>query len=106
MDSTRLLIIDVGGLLKRLKRLYEYEATITRVFPTLPQEWSFSRADALVLGAFFQNYPRKTLVLDIGTFAGRSAFYFAAQPNVLRVISVDPNPLVTDEIEDKLKLLD
>src|SRR3712207_5108841 len=106
MDSTRPLIMDVGGLLKRLKRLYEYEDTITRLFPTLPEQWSFSRVDALVLGYFFQVYSRKTVVLDIGTFAGRSGFYFATQPKVLEVISVDPNPLVTDEIEDISKLVD
>jgi hypothetical protein len=62
--------------------------------------WSITRPDALALGAFLERYPRKVVVIDIGTFIGVSAFCFASQPNVLRVISVDPNPEVATVVND------
>jgi phage shock protein A len=44
-------------------------------------------------------------VLEIGTFVGTSAFFFASHPKVTRVISVDPNPTVAEEISDKSEML-
>jgi hypothetical protein len=45
------------------------------------------------------------IVLDIGKFIGASAFHFASQPGVLRVISANPNPMIADEINDKSGVL-
>jgi hypothetical protein len=93
------------GMIDYTKRLDEYKETVSRLFPALPRDYvdtrSISEVDALALGHFLECYPRKVIVLDIGTFVGVSAFHFAAQPNVLRVIGVDPNPKVVDEINDK-----
>jgi hypothetical protein len=98
------MLSGMSGHLKRLKRFHEYGDTVARLFPTLPWQGSISKVDALILGLFFECYPRKAVVLDIGTFAGMSAFFFATQPKVLRVISVDPNRLVADEINDLSEL--
>lgn len=91
------------------RRLDGYKETVSRLFPVLPRgyvdTWSISDTDALVLGHFLDCYPRKVIALDIGTFIGVSAFYFASHSEVLRVISVDPNPTVADEINDKSEVL-
>ncbi len=86
------------------RRFDEYKETVSRLFPALPNDYvdtrSISEVDALALGHFLECYPRKVVVLDIGTFVGVSAFHFANQPKVLRVIGVDPNPKIFDEIDD------
>jgi hypothetical protein len=86
------------GYLQRIKRLSEYEDTLAQHCPPLPRHWSLSRPDAFALGHFLECYPRKVLILDVGTFVGMSAFYFAAHPKVVKVISVDPNPTLASEI--------
>ncbi len=92
-----------------LRRLDEYKETVSRLFPALSRgyvdTWSISNADALVLSHFLECYPRKVIVLDIGTFVGVSAFHFASLPEVVRVIGVDPNPTIADEINDKSEVL-
>jgi hypothetical protein len=101
-------IEGASGYLKRLKRLDEYENTVAHLFPILSKvyidSWTLPNVDALALAYFLDCYPRKVIVLDIGTFIGMSAFYFAIQPTVLRVVSVDPNPLIADEIDDKTEV--
>jgi hypothetical protein len=96
---------DASGYLKPLE---EYKDTVVRLFPDLPSsyvdEWSISDIDALVLGLFLECYPRRVAVLDVGTFVGVSAFHFAAHPKVTRVISVDPNPTIAQEINDKAEV--
>jgi hypothetical protein len=92
-----------------LKRFDEYKETVSRLFPALSRDyidtWSISNADALVLSHFLECYPRKVIVLEIGTFVGVSAFHFASLPEVVRVIGVDPNPTIADEINDKSEVL-
>jgi hypothetical protein len=86
--------------------LVEYKDTVNRLFPTLARihidTWSISEVDAFALGCFLSCYPRKALVLDIGTFVGASAFFFASRPEILQVISIGPNPVIADEINDRL----
>lgn len=92
------------GAIDYTRRFDEYKETVSRLFPTLPDDYvdtrSISEVNALALGHFLECYPRKVVVLDIGTFVGVSAFHFANQPKVLRVIGVDPNPTILDEIDD------
>jgi hypothetical protein len=90
-------------------RLDEYKEAIGRLFPVLPKgtidTWSVSEADILALGLLLECYPQEVAVLDIGTFVGASAFFFASHPKVTRVISVDPNPTVAEEINEKSEML-
>jgi hypothetical protein len=99
----------INGSTGYLRRVDEYKETVSRLFPALPRDyvdtWSISNADALVLAYFLECYPRKVIVLDIGTFVGVSAFHFASLPEVLRVIGVDPNPTIAEEINDKSEVL-
>jgi hypothetical protein len=63
----------------------------------LVDSWSIQDADALGLSRFLERYPREQVkVLDIGTFVGVSAFYFASQPKVSEVVSVDYNPSMAE----------
>ncbi len=98
------------GKIDYTKQFDEYKEAVSRLFPALPKDyvdaWSISKVDALALGHFLECYPRKVVVLDVGTFVGVSAFHLASQPKVLRVTSVGPNPTITDEIEDKSDILD
>ena len=98
-----------NGATEYVRRLDEYKEAVSRLFPGLSRglvdNWSISSADALALGHFLECYPREVIVLDIGTFIGASALYFASQPKVLRVISVDPNPSIADEINDKSEMM-
>src|SRR5215203_5945010 len=91
------------------RRFDEYKEVVSRLFPALPRDyvdaWSISTADALALAHFLECYPRKVVVLDIGTSVGVSAFHFASQPKVLRVISLDPNPTIADKLDDKSGVL-
>lgn len=90
------------GYARRLARIEEYGDVVARILPSeVPRFWSVSAIDALALGCFLDLYGREAIVLDIGTFVGVSAMWFALQPNVARVISVDPNPRVSDEVSDK-----
>jgi hypothetical protein len=90
-------------------RLTEYKETVSRLFPILPKDcvdaWSVSEADVLALGLLLECYPQKVAVLDIGSFVGASAFFFASHSKVTRVISVDPNPTIAEEINDISEML-
>ena len=94
------------GAIDYTRRFDEYKETVRQVFPNLPRGYvdnlMISRVDALALTYFLHCYPRKVLVLDIGTLASVSALHFASQPKVLRVISVGPNPTIADEVDSKL----
>ena len=97
------------GTIDYTNRLGEYKETLSRLFPNLPRgyvdAWSISTVDALALAHFLECYPRRVVVLDIGTSVGVSAFHFASRPKVLRVISVDPNPTIADKLDDKSDVL-
>jgi hypothetical protein len=90
-------------------RLAEYKETVSRLFPVLPKDcvdaWAISEADVLALGLLLECYPQKVAVLDIGSFLGASAFFFASHSKVTRVVSVDPNPTIAEEINDKSEML-
>jgi hypothetical protein len=87
--------------LRGLEQLEEYKDTIFQLFPSLPRyyidQWSISKLDALTLGYLLGYLSRKIVVLDIGTFIGTSGFYLASVPEVHKVISVDPNPTLSEE---------
>jgi hypothetical protein len=90
------------GYSRRLRRVGEYSEALSRILPSeVAKFWSVSATDMLALGCFLDLYARETIILDIGTFVGVSAMGFAVQPNVARVVSVDPNPKIDDEISDK-----
>ncbi|MBA2693693.1 MAG: hypothetical protein H0U65_14580 [Rubrobacter sp.] len=90
------------GYARRLARLGEYSDAVARAMPSeVARFWSVSNVDALALGLFLDLYGREAIVLNIGTFVGVSAMCFAVQPSVARVISVDPNPRIADEVSDK-----
>jgi hypothetical protein len=86
-------------------RLDEYKESVSTLFPDLPKELidarSVSETDALALGLLLECYLQEVTVLDIGTFVGTSAFFFASHPRVTVVISVDPNPMIAEEINDE-----
>jgi hypothetical protein len=90
-------------------RLAEYKETVSRLFPILPKDcvdaWSISEADVLALGLLLECYPQRVAVLDIGSFVGASAFFFASHSKVTRVVSIDPNPTIAEEINDKSEML-
>src|SRR5215211_1187721 len=96
--------------LRRLEQFEEYKDTIFQIFPSLPRhyidQWSISKLDALTVGYFLGYLSRKIVVLDIGTFIGSSAFYFASVPEVHEVISVDPNPTLSEEYNKTLEGID
>jgi hypothetical protein len=96
-------------MIEYTSRLDAYKETIGRLFPVLPKDtidaWSVSEADILALGLLLECYPQEVAVLDVGTFVGASAFFFASHPKVTRVISVDPNPTLAEEINDKSEML-
>src|SRR6266404_4408850 len=95
-----------GGSLVPLRRLRAYKDTVARLFPALPRvcidTWSILDHDALVIRHFLEALQHKVAVLEVGTFVGVSAYHFACQPNVTRVITVDPNPYIWDEVNDKV----
>src|SRR5215210_1193076 len=110
------VLMDAGdawvtkGTLDCTWRFDEYKETVSHLFPALPRDyvdtWSISKVDALTLGHFLECYPREVVALNIGTFIGVSAFHLASQSKVLKVIGVDPNPTVADEINAKSDVLD
>jgi hypothetical protein len=98
-----------AAMIEYTSRLDEYKEAIGRLFPVLPRDtidaWSVSEADILALALLLECYPQEVAVLDIGTFVGASAFFYASHPKVTRVISVDPNPTVAEEINEKSEML-
>jgi hypothetical protein len=88
-------------LVEHTRRLEEYRKTISRLFPALPRDLVDARSikdvDALVLALFLRCYPHELSVLEVGTFFGVATFHFAGQPNVLRVLGVDPDLPMTED---------
>jgi hypothetical protein len=82
--------------------LDEYKDTVIQLFPELKRRMLDNRSihpvDAMIVGYLLEYHPRKAVVLEIGAFVGASAFCFASHPKVSRVISVDPNPMISDEL--------
>jgi hypothetical protein len=67
--------------------------------------WSIADVDVMALGLFLECYAREVTVIDIGAFVGVSAFFFAGRPEVTKVHSIDPNPPIVHEINDKSEML-
>jgi hypothetical protein len=67
--------------------------------------WSIADVDVMALGLFLECYAREVTVIDIGAFVGVSAFFFAGRPEVSKVHSIDPNPPLVHEINDKSEML-
>lgn len=90
--------LDLAG--EYLSILESYKDTVVGLFPALPRRavdgWSISTVDALVLGYFLDHAPRDAFVFEIGTFVGVSTFFFASHERVSGVVSVDPNPPLSD----------
>lgn len=85
-----------------LKPMESYKESVLRLFPALNtrivDNCSIFPTDAVVLGVFLEHYPRKVAALEIGTFVGISTFCIATHHNVSRVIGVDPNPIIAEEL--------
>ena len=85
---------------KYIQRLNDYRKTITQLYPSLAQEhvhhMSIKDDEALAIARFLDLWPREMVVVEIGTFVGVSAFHFAGQQKVVEVLSIDPNPSLTE----------
>jgi hypothetical protein len=86
----------IDGRNERLVGLSEYRDTVFRLFPDLPRKteyfMSIKECDALALAHFLERFPLNTVMLEIGTFVGVSAFHFAGVAQVSEVLTVDTNP--------------
>lgn len=91
-----------GSVDKHLAALEDYKDKVIRLFPALPRQalnaWSIATVDALALGYFLDYVPREVFVFEIGTFVGVSTFFFASHKKVSKVVTVDPNPSLSDQL--------
>ncbi len=97
-------LLDANDIHKRLHCIIEYKATVARCCPALLRHaidaWSIQDNDVLDLQNFLDCYSHsKVVVLDIGTFVGVSAFFWASQQKVSEVFSNDYNPTI-DELKE------
>ena len=96
---------DVTQPLAMHRALDSYISVVHEICPGVPREildiWTLAPVDALAVSELLASVGRPVTVFDIGTFVGGSAFVFACHPAVVRVVSIDPNPLIADEINDK-----
>ncbi len=94
-----------GGSLEARRRLSAYASAVVAEYPGIPLPvlltWSIAPLDAMAMWALLDAVDEETVALDVGTFVGVSAFILASHPLVDRVVSIDPNPLVTDEVNEK-----
>ncbi len=96
---------DVTQPLALHRALDSYISVVHEICPGVPREildiWTLAPVDALAVSELLASVGRPVTVFDVGTFVGGSAFLFACHPAVVRVVSIDPNPLIADEINDK-----
>jgi len=96
---------DVGQPLGLHRALSRYLSVVHEICPGVPREllevWTVAPVDALAISELVTSVGRPVTVFDVGTFVGGSAFVFACHPAVVHVVSIDPNPLIADEINDK-----
>lgn len=82
--------------------LQEYRATVERMFPAIERRTldslSISPADALFMGHFLDEYPRRAAVFERGGSLGTSALLFASHPKVSRVVATDPNAPIGEHV--------
>ena len=90
-----------------LAPLQEYKETALKLFPELDRrtldECSISPADALFLGYFLEHGPDGATALEIGPDTGAAALCLVRHPRVSRVVNVNPNPPVTEELDARLE---
>ena len=102
-------ISALGNTFEPLRRLADYRAAVAKVVPDLPTSllstWTLSDADALLIWLLLDEFTDEVDVLDLGTFVGLSAFHYASHPRVRNVLSVDPNPPIGEEINDKKAII-
>jgi hypothetical protein len=97
----RIILMLTHRLLFR--SLDRYKKRVCEVAPQLAKEtvslWTISKAEALAMSYFLERLEEEEFtILDVGTFVGLSAFFFASQAKVRRVVSVDPDPLLSEEV--------
>jgi hypothetical protein len=104
-DMTAFDFPDLKGSLSAHRALDGYFEQLVLECPGLPEPtlrtWSISASDSVLVYEMLDAFTEPVDVLDIGTFLGASAFLFASHPMVRRVITVDPNPPIADEINEK-----
>ncbi len=93
------------GSLVLLRSIRKFKEEAKRRFPVVPDPaldtWPLRDHDALALYDFLDELGRPELTaLDIGTFTGFSAFVLALHRNISRVVTVDPNPLLHEQINE------
>jgi len=97
--------IDVSQPLGVYRALSNYLSVVHEICSGVPREileiWTLTPVDALAISELLTSVGRPVTVFDVGTFVGGSAFLFGSHPAVVRVVSIDPNPLIADEINDK-----
>ena len=102
---TKIEYETINGSLSAHRKVNSYIERLGQECPALPEPtlrtWSISATDAVVIHEILDSFSEPVDVLDIGTFLGVSAFLFASHANVRAVVTVDPNPTVADEINDK-----
>jgi hypothetical protein len=102
-------LLDLSQPLGVHRALRSYISVVHTICPGVPLEilnvWTLAPVDALTLSELLSSVGRPVTVFDIGTFVGGSAFVFACHPSTTRVVSIDPNPLVADEINEKRDVL-
>ncbi len=95
----------LNGSLGAHRTLDAYLEQVVLECPGLPEPtlrtWSISATDAVLVHEILDSFTQPVDILDVGTFLGASAFLFASHPNVQRVFTIDPNPYIADEINDK-----
>jgi hypothetical protein len=92
--------------LRRLDHFREVVAELVPdVSPTVLATWTLNEADAFMSWLVLDRLAQDVDVLDIGTFVGASAFHYAGHPRVMSVVSVDPNPTLAEEINDKTAVI-
>jgi hypothetical protein len=98
------------GSLGAHRKLNAYIGQLVLECPGLPEPtlrtWSISATDSVLVHEILDSFMEPVDILDIGTFLGASAFLFASHPMVRRVYTIDPNPLISDEINEKQDELD
>jgi len=96
---------DVTQPLGLHRALSQYVSVVHEICSGVPREildiWTLTPVDALAISEFLTSVGRPVTVFDVGTFVGGSAFLFGCHPGVISVVSIDPNPRIADEINDK-----
>lgn len=87
------------------RKLAAYAEAVVAEYPGIPLPvlltWSIAPLDAMAVSCLVSAIDAEVTVIDVGTFVGVSAFIFASHPLVRSVTTIDPNPLVTGEVNEK-----